>query len=55
MTDTERIDWLERTGANVVADVNAALCGRIRRVSLGTPGHFGKPAMWAPALQEGER
>lgn len=25
MTDTERIDWLERTGANVVADVNDAL------------------------------
>lgn len=33
----------------------AAQCGRVRRLSPGTPGRDGQPAVWAPADQEGGR
>lgn len=33
----------------------AAQCGRVRRLSPGTPGRYGLPAVWAPAHQEGGR
>lgn len=33
----------------------AAQCGRVRRLSPGTPGRYGLPAVWSPTKEKGAR